>query len=573
MALREILARFGFQVDQKGLKKAETGIAKVVSGLGAFGVILSGTVIARGIKDFVTDIVDAGDSLGKTATQLGLTGKELQAWQTAANFAGVETSSLNQGFRVLAKNVVLAQQGSKQAADAFDILGVSIEDASGSLKPANVLAREAGVALGEMEDRTKAVGISQQIFGRAGAAMLPLFKKGAKGLDEALALLHEFGDGLSEELIPLAEETQDTFTKVGLATTSLKSKIAVALLPVINQFGLGLAKLFAWLSKSQIAIDSLKSVLVTLGLVLGKLAIAKFGAQLISLGRAALLPLAKFLLLFLVVDDLIALFSGRGSIIGTFIDKIFGKGSAKALVDGIKAIGKAVSDVVATGDLNKLDKDLENIFGPIGSDLVGDVVFTFKMIGEVLEKANADLQVQLDKELTLIGAWFSNIGSAISGAAADVFVWAKDLGKSLVDGIVQGIVDGAKAVADALVNITGGGLKTAKKSIKANSPSKLAKEQVGTPMVQGVFPIKDAMLAASRFASVAQTAIPKSVSAQSRGTGGGGSTGGVIFRSETNITVSGATDPQVQKLRQTVRSANNDNRRATLAALTQVVGT
>jgi len=578
MALREIIARFGFQFDQGGLKKAQGGIAGVVGSLQTLGVTIGAGIVARGIKNFVTGMVDAGDSLGKTATQLGLSSKELQAWQTAASFAGVETQSLNQGFRILGKNALLAQQGSKQAGDAFKTLGVDFEDANGNLKTSSQLARESGIALGALEDKTKAVGLAQQVFGRAGAALLPLFAKGAQGLDEALAKLEEFGGGLSDELIPLAEAAQDRFTEFEIATTSLKSKLAVALLPALNQLTLGLSKAVSWISKSGITAESFKSILVALGLVLGKLAIAKFGGSLLRLGRAAILPLAKFILLFLVVDDLIALFSGRGSLIGTFIDKIFGTGSAAAVVNGIKSIGTAVGDVLKTGDFKKLDDDLEAIFGPPGQDIVADIVFTFDMIGEALDAFIDEMGEGISLILSDLGTWFSDMSAAIVAAAIGLSNDAIDLATAIIDGIIDGITDGAKAVAKAVVDVAKGALKAGAKALGIGSPSKVAAKMIGAPFVEGIgVGALDAARAAARVtaqATLAATSLaaPSSISAPVRG-GSGAPAGGVIFKSDIALSVSGgsASDASISKLRQGVRSELRDNRRATLDALNQVI--
>jgi hypothetical protein len=578
MALREIIARFGFQVDPKGLNKAKAGIAGVVGQARALGAAFAGSLVVNKIKDFVSEITIAGDALGKTATQLGLSGKELQAWQTAAGFAGVETASLNQGFRILGKNALLAQQGSKQAAEAFEELGVSIEGANGNLKPANQLAREAGLALGKMEDRTKAVGLAQQVFGRAGAALLPLFKDGAEGLDKALAKLEEFGGGLSDTLIPLAEASRDRFFEFEIATTSLKSQLAVALLPALNQLTLGISKVIAWVSKATENTEIFKAMLISLGLVLGKLAIAKFGGSLLALGKAALVPLIKFALLFLVVDDLIALFSGKGSVIGTFIDKIFGKGTAKAIVDGIKGVGKAVSDVVKTGDFEAFDKALDEIFGPIGHDIVADIVFTFDMIGEALsdfvsETGEGFSLVLEDLDNFLLEAMDSLLDGIEGFAEA-----ALDLGAAVIDGIVDGITDGATAVADALSGVVGDAFSGVKKWLKSKSPSKRAADEIGKPIVEGV-PMGAldaargaARLTANALATASGLSATKAVSAPVRG-GAAPATGGIVFKSDINITVNGGSvsDPAIQKLRQGVRSELHDNRRATLDALTQVV--
>jgi len=579
MALREIIARFGFQVDSSGLTKAKSGIAGVVSQARVFGAAIAGSVVVRGIANFVDEITTAGDALGKTATQLGLSGKELQAWQTAAGFAGVEATNLNQGFRILGKNALLAQQGSKQAADAFDTLGVSIEDASGNLKPANQLAREAGIALGGLEDRTKAVGLAQQVFGRAGAALLPLFKDGAEGLDAALRKLEEFGGGLSDTLIPLAEESRDRFFEFEIATTSLKSQLAVALLPVLNQVVLGLSKVIAWISKATANTEVFKSLMIALGLAIGKIAIAKFGGSLLKLARAAALPLLKFALLFLLVDDLIALFEGRGSVIGELIDKIFGKGTAKAIVDGIEGIGKAVADVIKTGDFEAFDKALEDIFGPIGSDIVGDIVFTFEMIGEVIDAALDGIALKLDGFLQSIADWINSVSQSIADGVKAFGEAAAELGQAIIDGIVDAIKEGAEAVADALGAVAKGAVKAAKKLVGASSPSKLSAKLVGAPLAEGVaMGAKDAARAAARMSANALSAAsgleaPRAISAPARGGTGAGIAGGVVFKSEIALTVHGgsASDPQIQKLRQGMRTELHDNRRAMLDALTQLV--
>ena len=580
MALREILARFGFQIDQRGLQEAEKGIAGVVGSLRTFGAAIAGSAIVRGISNFVDDITKAGDALGKTATQLGLSGKELQAWQTAAGFAGVEATNLDQSFRVLGKNALLASQGSKQAAEAFRTLGVEIKDAAGNLKPTNQLAREAGVALGSLEDRTKAVGLAQQIFGRTGAKLLPLFKDGATGLDNALAALDRFGGGLSDQLIPLAEASRDRFFEFEIATTSLKSQLAVALLPLLNQVTLGLSKLIAWISRATEGTSLFRSVLIAIGGVLGKLFIAKFGKQLLSLARAAALPLLKFALLVLVVDDLIALFEGRGSVIGTFIDKIFGKGSATRVVAAIKGVGKAVSDVVKTGDFEAFDKALDEIFGPIGHDIVADIVFTFDMIGEALDQFVSETGEGFDLVISDLGTWISDMGSALVNGAAEIANDAIALGEAIIDGIIGAIEDGASAVVTALGNVAKGAIDGAKKFIGANSPSKLAATEVGEPLPEGVaMGAMDAASAAARRTadalSVASTlSRPSSISAPSRGgSAATTSTGDVVFKSQISLTVNGgsASDPQIQKLRQGLRSELRDNRRAMLDALTQRV--
>lgn len=577
MALREIIARFGFQVDQSGIKKAKSGIAGVVSSLQTLGVVIGAGAVARGIKNFVTSMVDAGDKLGKTATQIGLSGKELQGWQAAAGFAGVETEKFNQSLRILAKNGNAVAQGNKGIAEKFDQLGISVVDSNGNLRSSNDLMRRTGLALGAMKNRTEAVALAQELMGRTGAALLPLFTAGEAGLDSSLAKLEEFGGGLSQEVIPLAEAAQDRFAEFGIATLSLKSKVAVALLPALNQMTLGLAKAVAWFSKIGGATAALRSMMVALGLVVGKLAIAKFGASLLSLARAAVVPLLKFALLVLVVDDLIALFDGRGSVIGETIDKIFGKGTAKAVVDGVKSIGKAFKGLLASGDLEKFDQALEDIFGPPGGRLVEWIVTTIQDANAAIEQGLADMDAKIggfNITATLIETAFPI--EAFRSMGAKFRVLAEMTGADMVEGIVAGIKSNAGAIANAMTFGVSGGLAAARKAIDARSPSRKAAKMIGEPMAQGVaVGAMRAARAAARASSRALVAASglraaSTLSAPRAGIAAGAGAG-ATFNSSISITVQGgsANDASIEALRQGVRSELRDNRRATLEALTQ----
>lgn len=583
MALREILARFGFQVDQRGLAKANKGIAGVVSKLGALGVALGAGMVARGIKDFVTGMVDAGDALGKTATQLGLSSNELQAWQAAAGFAGVESTKFNQSLRVLAKNANAAATGAGGISDKFKQLGIEVKDGNGNLKSSNVLMRETGLALGKLENKTEAVALAQELMGRTGAALLPLFKDGAAGLDAALKKLEEFGGGLSKDLIPMAELAQDRFAEWDISILSLKSRIAVGLLPALSSIVLGLSKAAAAVSKFLGKGERLKAILVVLGVLLAKAAILKFGGSLLALGKAALVPLIKLALLVLVVEDLFVLFSGGDSVIGRALDSIFGKGTSQTVVKALKGIGKAVKDLL-NGDFEKADKQLEEIFGPPGHDIVADIVFTFEMIGDALDKFIDETEEGLDLVIADFKEWASSLGAEIISAAVKLAEDGVQLAADLIDGIVEGIEDGAAAVIKALGDVVSGAIKAAKKKLGIKSPSSVFQE-IGDQNIQGLIM---GMTKAAGKAKLAASGVASSVTAgAANGLGGGGiatavgrggglrgGRGGPVamFQSDISLTVTGgsASDPQISKLRQGVRSELRDNRRATLAALEQV---
>lgn len=575
MALKEVLARFGFQVDKRNLDQADKSITGVIGKFRAFGAVIAGSAVVGGIKSFISEITIAGDSIGKTATQLGLSNSELQAWQTAAGFAGVEAGALNKSFRALGISALAAQNGSKEMAASYKELGVEIEQSNGQLKPASQLAREAGVALGALEDRTKAVGMAQRIFGLAGAKLLPLFTQGAQGLDSALASLDRFGGGLSDELIPLTEASRDRFFELEIATTSLKSQVAVALLPTLNYLTLGLSRGVAWLSRATEGGSALKAVMIALGAAIVKVAVAKFGSQLMMLGRAAIVPLLKFALLVAVIDDLIALFEGRGSVIGTFIDKIFGAGSATAVVKGVKDVAGAFSDFASTGDIKKLNDQLDDVFGPPGQALVEG---TINIVNAMADAIGAFI-VEGTRDLA---QWGRDLGREITNMITLMGDRAKDLGKAIVDGITSAIVGGSAKIVKSLVDGVSGAIKGAKKFIKSNSPSRKTSDEIGKPLIQGipVGAIKEAPKAAAMTLKAIRTAtalgspskVSKAAKPVSRAGGAlASASGGVIFQSDIKISVQGSGGDVVGRMRTSLRDTLRENRDAIKNALTQRV--
>lgn len=573
--LREIIARFSFQLDNQNLKKAETGISGVVGKLQAFGQAIAGAVVVQGIANFVKDIVKAGDELGETAAQLGTSAQELQRWQYGAKFAGVEAEKFNTSLRTIQKNAGEAAGGGAAAAE-FKSLGVELKDSNGNLKDGITLMREAGLGMSKLKTHTERVAVAQKIFGRAGSALLPMFAEGEEGLNRFLAKLDEFGGGLGEDAVKLAGEADDAFMGWDISMMSLKSRLAVAFLPILNQVVSGLSRMIGWVSKVIDQMGGLRSLMIAFGIALGKIAIARFGGQLLSLARMAMLPLLKFALLYLIVDDLIALFEGRASVIGTLLDKIFGKGSAQKVVAALKGIGKAVVDLINTGDFEAFDKALENIFGPIGSDIVSDIVFTFEMIAEAFDAWIADIQGDMNYVLGSWDTFWNQLGTDAAIAIGQILAEAYAFGEGIIDGIVQAIEAKAAEVAAALTGVVKDAMKDAKTFLGIQSPSRKAGDEIGKPWVMGI--PQGAKRAAARAHTMmtnatAMVTAPTSMSASVRGGGGASVGGGVVFQSDINLTVNGgsASDPQIQKLRQGLRSDLQDNRRATLEALVQMV--
>ena len=335
MALRELFAEFGVEFDNDALEEGNDSITGMVQGLKALGAALASAAVIGGLNSMVEEIRAMGDELDKTGIQLGISTQDMQEWRFAAGLAGVDAAAFSQSLALLQRNANEAAEGTGSQAEAFAALGVNVRTATGELKDGNTLLIETGVALGALENDSERVALSLQLMGRSGRRMLPLFTQGAEGVAAARAELEQLGGGLSQEVIDQTVALTDEQLRLETAMTSLKARLALALLPTINRFTQAVVGIVAGLARMTDGTHVAEIAMFALGVAAIALAVKMAAAFAIPIALAAAAALAIGVVI-LVVDDLITLFEGGESVIGEFIDALFGVGTAAEVVRDLK---------------------------------------------------------------------------------------------------------------------------------------------------------------------------------------------------------------------------------------------
>lgn len=358
--LRELLAKFGIEVDDKGLKKADKATADITSALSGLAGALGGAALIGGAIAFTQSLIDMGSELDDASNRLGIGADELQAWRFAAGQGGASAEELGSGLKILTKNLADASDGGA-AAQEFTKLGIKVKNAAGE-------SREATEVIGELADKIKdgktetdRAGIALKFFGKGGLALLPMLKDGSEGVDALMKRFKELGGGLSKEFVKAADEAGDAQAELKVATLSLKSSIGVVLLPVvttmvqkITDFVVGIRKATHNSNVFRVLLGAVGAGAVVTGIKLTAGLATKFGlvqsaaggasggilgtvsafGKLIKAGVGVGLKIA---ILFLILEDLYTLFTGGHSAIGAFIDGIFGVGASAEFVKQCKA--------------------------------------------------------------------------------------------------------------------------------------------------------------------------------------------------------------------------------------------
>lgn len=399
MIVRELFARLGFDVDRASLSSAESQIKGLKSGLvGLAGILVAGKV-TQALIGIVKGTAELGDEIKSTAARIGVSTQALQELRFAGGLANVSSEELQGGLRVLARQAFDAAKGGAEAGDGFRALGVSVTDSKGKLKSTEQLLTELGDGFARTGSETERVALAQKVFGRSGAALLPLLSQGSKAIAAQRAEFESLGGLLDGQLIELGDEFTDNQLRMQTALQGVKNIIAKALLPALNKASKQMAQ---WIAKNREWIGQgfsrvLKDTITVLASVAravadvvrfnvefirqlspiqkGLLGIVAIALVLAAVFASPVLTLGLFLaLLALIIQDFEVFREGGASAIGDVID-----GGAKLLAqwgvfgDVLKEIGAEIGFVFTTAT---------NVVGTfvefVGNILNGEFAFAFE---------------------------------------------------------------------------------------------------------------------------------------------------------------------------------------------------
>lgn len=322
MVLRELFAVFGVEFDDRELQQGSRSLEDTTSKLKDFAAALSAGLALNAVKDFAVETARMTNELTLASRRLGISTEGLQAWSVAAQRAGVDTDGVVDAISTLqerARDAVIDPQS--DPAEQLRLLGVAARDASGELRSGQDLMLDVADALGRMDNQTDRVGAAMTLFGDVGRELLPILQQGREGFAAATRELEGLGGGLSQGAIAAGQDFTRATQRLSTAMLSLRSRVAVELLPALTRLTDGavelLGRFFEVADKSEIV----KAALVTLGVAAVATALKLIVAFLPAIAPFVGLALAIGVVA-LVLDDLIVSINGGRGVFGDFTDAI-----------------------------------------------------------------------------------------------------------------------------------------------------------------------------------------------------------------------------------------------------------
>src|SRR5579862_8353211 len=179
-----------------GLAKSQ----KAAKDFAESGAILAagGTAIVGALTAMSEKAAGFGSEIYLAEQRTGVAADTLSGLKLAAESVGGSLDSVTLGLRKLATDAENASNGNKSAADLFSRLGVSVLDAGGHVKDMNVLLPEVTDALSHVSNNTELAADAQALFGKGGAALLPILSQGSAGLTAYSDKAKETGQSVTD---------------------------------------------------------------------------------------------------------------------------------------------------------------------------------------------------------------------------------------------------------------------------------------------------------------------------------------------------------------------------------------
>lgn len=237
-ALNDIGGKFGISLPKEmtntlnGMLKLD---AKTLALALSFAAVTAAVVeVEKALISMTKESAAYADEILTQSAVTGLSTEALQEYQYAAELVDVSLDTLTSSQTKMIRSMDAARRGSKEQAEAFDKLGISVQNADGTLRDAQDVFGDAIDALGAISNETERDAIAMTIFGRSARDLNPLIKAGSEGLRELAQEAHNVGYVMSEEALDALGAVDDQVQRMNRSNEALKNQIAIGMAPAVE---------------------------------------------------------------------------------------------------------------------------------------------------------------------------------------------------------------------------------------------------------------------------------------------------------------------------------------------------
>lgn len=228
------------------------GMARAAAAVG-----VAATAAVAGVVALTLRIAEQSDEIAKHSSRLGISIESYQELSHAMELSGGSIGEASAAIRRLSGNMLDASQGVSTAVDAFADLGIETTTAAGGMRSVDAVLADIADEFEAMPDGVEKTARAMELFGRSGAALIPLLNQGSNGIAEMRQEAHDLGLVISDETARAAEALNDDLTRLKGSALGLARGIASELIPRMRDVVGDIQDFVQGLAESNINLDRL----------------------------------------------------------------------------------------------------------------------------------------------------------------------------------------------------------------------------------------------------------------------------------------------------------------------------
>lgn len=442
-----------------------SGLGRGLAVAGAATAAVGAAAVKAGdaFVDAAGEVAEYGDNIDKMSQRLGLSYEGFQKWDYILGQSGVDIDSMQTGLKTLTNQLDDAKNGSADAQARFEALGLSLEDISNMSREEVFESVIAGFQ--QMEDSTERAALANDLFGKSGQNLTPLFNTSIEDTQALAQAAEELGMIMSDDAVKASADYQDALDTMQRSMGGLKNNMMGEFLPGITAVMDGLSQVFTGSGDSGIA-----QITAGIDMIVEQMS-ANF-PKILEIGMSIVQSLAQA-----VMDNLPALAEAGLQLVGTIATFILENlptmidvalnmllTLAEGIIDNLPVIIPAVVDVVLEivdklTDPDTITKLLEAALQIIIALAEGLI----KAVPKLLEKAPVIITNLLEALIRAIpvlleaaGSIIATLGEGIVNGLVTVAEWGAQIIQTIKDGIMGKVEDAKTWGKDLIENFVNG---------------------------------------------------------------------------------------------------------------------
>lgn len=209
-------------------------IKKAFDAMGA-GVIAALTSVEAAVAAMVDNSLENMARLADMSQSTGVATEALSALEYAAKQSGVSTESLDGALEKMAKSMEKAAASGTSGSNAYKTLGVAVTDSNGKLRPTVDIMEDLAQKFASFKDGPEKTALAMQIFGRAGAEMVPLLNRGKDGIADLVAEATKLGLVIGADDAAAAKQFEESMNRLEGAAKGAANRLTTEMLPALQK--------------------------------------------------------------------------------------------------------------------------------------------------------------------------------------------------------------------------------------------------------------------------------------------------------------------------------------------------